>query len=284
MYRVEISSGVEADKAACAFTASIASAYRLSTIKITLSELNKDIPGLDRLLKYKRRMRKFLQETRDLGCKTEVNWVLKAIRRMTRKKALKRWESKLANTEVTPQATWPIAKSLAKRDEPRAPTVIYGPLGSTFQPTNKANAIADCLEKQFTSHKLCDENHERQVEARVQALLEAEDNDPPEKVRPCDLRKLINSLKLNKACGINSIPTECLRHFPRRPLVHLTHLINHCIRLSHFPTSWKESKVVALPKPGKDPTIPPNLRSISLMPSTGKLFEKILLQIFQKAH
>jgi hypothetical protein len=48
--RVEIKSGVETDKAACAFTTSFTSAYRLSTSKITLSELNKDIPGLDREL------------------------------------------------------------------------------------------------------------------------------------------------------------------------------------------------------------------------------------------
>jgi hypothetical protein len=180
---------VEADKAACAFTASIASAYRLSTSKITVSELNNDLSGLDRLLKYRKRMRKLWQETRDPGCKTEVNWVSKAIRRMARKKAHERWESKLANTEVTPQAIWLIAKSLANRDGPRAPTVIRGPLGPKFQPADKANAIADCLEKHFIPHKLYDENHERQVEARVQALLKAEDNNPPEKARPCDLQK-----------------------------------------------------------------------------------------------
>jgi hypothetical protein len=69
-----------------------------------------------------------------------------------------------------------------KQGRTRAPTIIYGPLGPKFQPADKANAIADCLEKQFTAHKLCDENHERQVEARVQSLLEAEDNDLPEKV------------------------------------------------------------------------------------------------------
>jgi potassium voltage-gated channel Eag-related subfamily H protein 8 len=86
---------------------------------------------------------------------------------------------------------------------------------------------------------------------------------------------------LKKACGIDGIPNECLRHLPRRPLVHLTHLINHCIRLSHFPASWKEAKV-ALPKPGKDPKIPPNLRLISLLPSTGKDFEKMILQNDQK--
>jgi hypothetical protein len=179
--RVEINSGVEADKAARAFTASVTSAYRLSTIKITLSELNNDLPGLDRLLKYKRRMRKLWQETRDPLCKTEANWVSKAIRRMTGRKALERWEIKLANTEVTPQAMWPIAKSLPNRDGQSAPTAIHGPSGPKFQSVDKANAIADCLGKQFTPQKLCDENHERQMEARVQALLEAEDNDPPSK-------------------------------------------------------------------------------------------------------
>jgi hypothetical protein len=49
--RLQITSGAEADKAARDFTASTASAYRLSTSKITLSDINNDLPGLDRLLK-----------------------------------------------------------------------------------------------------------------------------------------------------------------------------------------------------------------------------------------
>jgi hypothetical protein len=38
------------------------------------------------------------------------------------------------------------------------------------------------------------------VQPGVQALLEAMDNNPPGKVRPCDVLKLINSLKLRKVC------------------------------------------------------------------------------------
>jgi hypothetical protein len=101
-------------------------------------------------------------------------------------------------------------------------------------------------------------------------------------MRPYDLQKLLNSLKLKKAYGIEGIPNECLRHLPRRPLVNLTHLINHCIRLSHLPTSWKEAKVVALPKPGKDPKFPQNLRPIRLLSSTGKVFEKFILEIVKR--
>jgi hypothetical protein len=86
--------GIEADKAARDFTASIVLACRLSTNKITLSDINNNIPGLDRLLKHKQRLRKLWQETRDPACKTTVNWVSKAIRKITRKKALERWGQK----------------------------------------------------------------------------------------------------------------------------------------------------------------------------------------------
>jgi hypothetical protein len=87
---------------------------------------------------------------------------------------------------------------------------------------------------------------------------------------------------LKKACGIDVIPNKCLRHLPRRPLVHLTHLFNQCIRLSYFPKSWKEAKVVALPKPGKDPKFPQNVRLIILLSSTGKVFVKGILEIAKR--
>jgi hypothetical protein len=75
----------------------------------------------------------------DPACKTALNWVTKTIRRIARKRALERWETKIENCEVTPQAIWPIAKSLAKRGEPKATTAIHGPLGSVFYPNERAN-------------------------------------------------------------------------------------------------------------------------------------------------
>jgi hypothetical protein len=75
---------------------------------------------------------------------------------------------------------------------------------------------------------------------------------------------------------------ECLRNLPRRPLVHLTHLFNYCLRLSHFPQSWKEAKIITLPKHGKNTNFPQNLRPISLLSTTGKLFEKVILKTLQK--
>jgi hypothetical protein len=111
-----------------------------------------------------------------------------------------------------------------------------------FHPSEKADAISDCLKIQLISHVLCDEIREWRVEAGVQALLEAVDNNPLERIGSCDLQKLINSLKLRKAHGIGDIPNECLRHLPRRPLVHLTNLLNHCHWLSFFQILGRKEK------------------------------------------
>jgi hypothetical protein len=108
------------------------------------------------------------------------------------------------------------------------------------------------------------------------------DYTPLGKVRPCDIHKLANSLKLRKACGLHGIPNQHFRHLPRRPPVHLTHLFNDCLRLSNSPKPWKGAKCITLPKPVKGPKFPKKLRPISLLSKTGKLFEKFILKILQR--
>jgi hypothetical protein len=70
-----------------------------------------DIPGLDRLLKHGRKLRKLWQEAMYPACKTSVNWVTRNIRRTVRKRALEKWDTKLANCEVTLQTLSPIPKT-----------------------------------------------------------------------------------------------------------------------------------------------------------------------------
>jgi hypothetical protein len=83
-----------------------------------------------------------------------------------------------------------------------------------------------------------------------------------QKVRQCD-KEISKALKLRKACGLDGIPNQCLRHLPRRPLVHLTHLFNHSLWLSHSPKPWKEVKVIMLPKSGKDPKFSEKIQSLA---------------------
>jgi len=54
--RIQIDTADDTERAACNFAASVASTYRLSSRKITLSELNNELPEIDRLLQVKRRL------------------------------------------------------------------------------------------------------------------------------------------------------------------------------------------------------------------------------------
>jgi hypothetical protein len=145
-------------------------------------------------------------------------------------------EMKRGNYEVIPQAMWPIVKS-HKEGWMKGTNSCSWSLGLNYQPLEKATTTADCLENQITLHDLCDENL-LWLDARVQALHEAADGSPLENVRPHDVQKLIKSLKLRKTCGIDNTQAHS-----RRPLGHLTHLFNHCLRLSHFPKFWKDAKI-----------------------------------------
>jgi ribosomal protein L20A (L18A) len=139
---MEINSCIESHIAACDFATSIASAYtRLSTKTIKISGHIRSPSGLESLLEHKKRLRKLWQETRDPPCKTAVNWVTKIIRRMGWRRKLERWEIKIENCEVIPQAVWFIVKFLTNRGVPKARTAIHGPLDSVFYPNENAYLI-----------------------------------------------------------------------------------------------------------------------------------------------
>jgi hypothetical protein len=113
--------------------------------------------------------------------------------------------NKVKNCEVTPQAIWSTAKSLTKRDGPKAPSAIHGPLSPTFYSIDKANIIADCLENQLRAHDLYDCDHSRRVEAQVEALLATIVEDIPVNFQPRSIRKEIQTLNLGKSSGFDGI-------------------------------------------------------------------------------
>ncbi|KAL4112199.1 hypothetical protein QTP88_016033 [Uroleucon formosanum] len=49
------------------------------------------------------------------------------------------------------------------------------------------------------------------------------------------------------------------------------------LRLSYFPTIWKHAVVIVIPKAGKPKNLASSYRPISLLPTLGKLFEKLIL-------
>lgn len=62
-----------------------------------------------------------------------------------------------------------------KRGTSKVPTALHRPLGKTCHSNEKANGNANFCENQLTFHDLYDQNHERQMETRIRALLASAD-------------------------------------------------------------------------------------------------------------
>jgi hypothetical protein len=103
--------------------------------------------------------------------------VAKTIRRMTRGKALGRWEAKVGDCDVTPEILWFIVKSFMKRPVDQRPTAVHRLLRLIYHQNEKSKVTVDYLESQVTSHYLRDDNYGRRVELTVfQAVLASVDD------------------------------------------------------------------------------------------------------------
>ncbi|CAH1250094.1 Hypp8765 [Branchiostoma lanceolatum] len=88
-----------------------------------------------------------------------------------------------------------------------------------------------------------------------------------------DLCNAIKDMKNNKAAGLDDILCEQIKHFGPLALQWLLDMLNQSLCTNRIPKIWRKSRVIALLKPGKDPSIPKNYRPISLLCHTYKLFE-----------
>ncbi|KAL4121826.1 hypothetical protein QTP88_014259 [Uroleucon formosanum] len=80
-----------------------------------------------------------------------------------------------------------------------------------------------------------------------------------------------------KSPGHDLITAEIARKLPDKAIIHLTHIFNAILRISHFPIQWKLATIILFPKPNKPIDNPSSYRPISLLPFFSKLFEKLIL-------
>ena len=111
-------------------------------------------------------------------------------------------------------------------------------------------------------------------------LDRSKNSEDPGYTRSFTMEELINaisSLKPGKAIGLDDIATEQIKYFGPEAKKWLLQLYNHCLKTHELPKIWKKAHVIALLKPGKDPSIPKGYRPISLLSHTCKLFERLIL-------
>lgn len=91
-------------------------------------------------------------------------------------------------------------------------------------------------------------------------------------------RELLHSLRKfkEKSPGLTGITRNVLMNLPQNGIDTLLNIYNASLSAGYFPDDLKNTKMIFIPKEGKDKKEIINYRPISLLEVTGKLFEKIL--------
>lgn len=86
----------------------------------------------------------------------------------------------------------------------------------------------------------------------------------------------IRALKMNIAPGLDGYTLEFYKKISSKLLPYLQSLFQACLTDHSLPVTWKETKIIVLPKPGKDLTYPKSYRPIALL----NLDHKILTNVY----
>ena len=89
--------------------------------------------------------------------------------------------------------------------------------------------------------------------------------------------KQLTSLKRKKSSGLDNIPAYVLKDCASVITQPLTHIINTSLTTGIFPTDWKLSKLVPIPK-SKPHNIIENYRPISVISAISKVIENLVHQ------
>ena len=117
----------------------------------------------------------------------------------------------------------------------------------------------------------------KQMKIQLQQTLQQDDGTQIEPFTLSELKTEIKQLKPNKAAGIDGIPNEFLKHLGPKALRWLQAFYQDCLTTSNTPKDWQRTRAVALLKPNKDATNPKSYRIISLLCTTYKLYERLIL-------
>lgn len=230
------------------------------------------------LVKYRNQCRSKFFRTLHPAYKSLTNQANRLIRRRTSELNQKSFNDRIANLLTHDGSLFAFTKCLKNKKSYFPP--LRNPNDSlAYTGTEKAETLAkNYLKTHLTTADMTSKN-ERKVQQSCQTIDRDKTPFPNQDlVKVFEIELIIKELKVRKASGPDLIANKFIKNLPRVSILLLQNLFNACLRSYYFPSSWKIAKIIAIAKPGKDPTVPASYRPISLLSNIGKMFEKIILK------
>eukprot|EP00745_Piridium_sociabile_P008087 TRINITY_DN15399_c0_g1_i2.p2 TRINITY_DN15399_c0_g1~~TRINITY_DN15399_c0_g1_i2.p2 ORF type:complete len:332 (-),score=66.49 TRINITY_DN15399_c0_g1_i2:1966-2961(-) len=92
-----------------------------------------------------------------------------------------------------------------------------------------------------------------------------------------EILTVINSLPSRKSPGADGVTYDTVKHQKKRLCPVIRAIANICLTNRRVPADWKHGIITLIPKKNGDPTVVDDWRPISLLPTSYKLFMKLIL-------
>ena len=214
-------------------------------------------------------LRLLLNQTKDVNTRAKIKKIFKKNQRKTRKHVTFLAEeriSELANEieGVGSDANryFGILKQLQRKEKKKA-LIIDSKDGQTTDPQEQANLIADHFESVFT---MPDVNNNMPQHRTLDEPFTAK-----------EIAKAIQSLKTNRAPGIDFLQTELVKNAPKDIQIHIANILNNMATTGEIPEDIQLGILDPIQKPGKKRGPITNLRPIMLMSILRKILAICLI-------
>ena len=256
----------------------------------TISSIPKKLPyqfrypysrDLEILIKNRNFYRRKFKSSHDPAFRSISNQLNRLIKSKTSELNQKSFDEKISQLDPLDNSLFRFAKSLKNKK------IFCPPLKSpndqiAYTDKDKAEAFAHGFLSCHQTTVKKKSSQENKVKKSILKIVKDKNPFPNnELAKLSDVVQIIDRLKTRKASGPDNISNRVIKNFPKNFVSFLTYVFNSCLKLHYFPTEWKKGRVVAIPKPGKDPSQPLNYRPISLLSNIGKIFERIILDKLQ---
>ena len=176
---------------------------------------------------------------------------------------------KMENPESKIKTYWKLTKATLGQNKTQSiPMLIVNGISYTDDAI-KASALNEFFVSQTT--QVADEF--------VPEIISIAGNGSPEinsiQIRNDQILKIMKSLNVNKACGIDGIGNNVLKSCAKSLAEPIEILANASLNSGCFPSAWKKSNVVPIFKKGEKTSVS-NYRPISLLPCTSKIIERVV--------
>ncbi len=184
----------------------------------------------------------------------------------------KKWHETVekVNAHSNLTALWSTIRRLSKGPQPES----NRPIRFKGKPVTNTKNIATNFNLQFSSVTQKSSNKRtRVISNKIKSLPLSQHAF----VCPEQVQKAISKSRPSKAFGPDNITMIHLKHLGPHGIQFLTQLFNLSVQNSIIPDIWKQSTIIPLAKPGKDPSEGKSYRPVSLISPLVKVLERLLL-------